>query len=373
VTSFKDLPLLESLQASLAEQSLTRPTEIQARTVPDLLAGASVVGVSETGSGKTLAFVLPMLQRLKTLEDEGSAVSEPGRPRGLVLVPGRELGEQVSKVFKSFTHGTRLRVRTVLGGAKKKIARRNVEGNLEILVATPGRLIQLLDARDVRLDDVRILVFDEADQMLDPGFLPVARRIVGDCPRGLQLVLFSATMPQTLDVVVRDLFREKPLRVQTKGSQRVVPTLQVENRSVPDGRRFPVLAKIFDANRTLGTLMFANTRAQCDRIAEWLYDADIPFAAYMGQMDRLERRKNLARFRNGDVHVLLATDLGGRGLDIDRVERVINVHMPQSVDNYLHRVGRTARAGREGLVINLVTQRDEPLMAKLRKRAAKQR
>jgi superfamily II DNA/RNA helicase len=368
VSTFHDLPLLPSLLASLTEQSLTQPTEIQARTLPALLEGRPVVGVAETGSGKTLAYVLPMLHQLKALETGGSMVVESGRPRGLVLVPGRELGEQVSKVFKSLGHQTRLRVRTVLGGSRKQIARQNVSGKLEVLVATPGRLVQLMDSGELRLDDVRMLVFDEADQILDPGFLPVARRIVDACPRSAQLVFFSATLPEALNVVVRDLFAAPPLRVQTRGSHRVVPTLTTDNRAVSDGRRWDVLRTVLVAEPLVGTLLFANTRKQCERVGEWLQADGIAYASYMGQMDRRERRAELARFREGQVSVLLATDLGGRGLDIERVDRVINVHLPQDINNYLHRVGRTARAGRAGLVINLGTERDQPLLAKLRKR-----
>jgi ATP-dependent RNA helicase RhlE len=367
MSNFSEFSLLASLVSSLAEQELTEPTEVQARTIPALLADRPVVAVSETGSGKTLAYVLPMLHKLKTLELEGSAVSSAGRPRGLVVAPGRELGDQLSRVFKGLTHGTRLRVRTVLGGSHKQVARRNVSGNFEVLVATPGRLVQLLDGGELHLDDVRMLVFDEADQMIDHGFLPVARRVVAQCQPGTQLAMFSATLPRPLEAVVKELFTEKPLLVRTRGSEHTVPTLEVENRTVIDGRRFDVLRAVFEQDASTGTLLFANTRKQCDRIADWLESEGIAYATYRGQMDRIERRTNLRRFRSGEVSVLLATDLGSRGLDIDRVQRVINVHLPQDVDNYLHRVGRTARAGRSGLVINLVTERDQPLIEALKK------
>jgi len=371
VSSFSDFPLLPTLIASLAEQGIKHPTEIQARTLSAMLSEKSVVGVAETGSGKTLAYVLPMLHRLKTLELEGSAVADPGRPRGLVLVPGRELGEQVGKVFKSLTHGTRLRVRMVLGGTRKQIARQSVAGKFEVLVATPGRLVQLLDGGELTLNDVRMLVFDEADQMIDEGFRPVADRILRECPRDVPAAMFSATLPQSQDVVVRDLFRAAPHRVRTKGSHKLVPTLRTENKVVDRGRRWDVLRDLLEDDREAGTLLFANTREQCDGIAAKLDEAGIPYAVYRGQMDRRERRANLARFRSGEVSVMLATDLGGRGLDIERVDRVINVHLPRDIDNYLHRAGRTARAGRDGLVVNLVTHRDRPLIAKVAKRQAK--
>ena len=367
MSSFSELSLLPSLISSLSEQELTKPTEVQARSIPALLDDRSLVAVAETGSGKTLSYVLPMLHKLKTLELDGSAVSSAGRPRGLVVVPGRELGDQVSRVFKSLTHGTRLRVRTVLGGSRKQVARRNVSGNFEVLVATPGRLTQLLESGELHLNDVRMLVFDEADQMIDPGFLPVAQRVVSQCPAGTQLAMFSATFPQALEAVVKDLYAKQPMMVRTQGSQRTVPTLKVKNLSVPHGRRFDVLRAVFEEDASTSSMVFANTRKQCDRIAEWLTREGIAYANYKGQMDRVERRTSLKRFRRGEVAVLIATDLASRGLDIERVQRVINVHLPQDIDNYLHRVGRTARAGREGLVINLVTERDQPLMDQLKK------
>ena len=367
MSTFAQLPLLPTLIASLGEQDLTTPTPIQQQAIPALLEGKSLVGVAETGSGKTLAFVLPMLHRLKSMELEGSLVNTSGRPRGLVIVPGRELGEQVSKVFKSLTHGTRLRVRTALGGTKKQIARQNVSGNFEVLVATPGRLELLLDSKELHLDDVRTVVFDEADQMLDAGFLPAAKRILKSCRKSVQLVLFSATLPQTLDAAVAALYSTPPVRVRTKGSERLVPTLTTDNRTVNNGKRFDALRTLFEEDLRTPSMLFVNTREQCDELAKWLDDEGVPYVAYRGQMERRERRENLARFRSGEVSVLIATDLGGRGLDIDTVARVINVHLPKQLDNYLHRVGRTARAGREGLVVNLVTQRDQTLLAKVEK------
>jgi len=365
VSRFADLPLLPSLVASLDDQSITRPTEIQASTLPHLLDGEGLLGVSETGSGKTLAYVLPLLHRLKSLELGGSMVADEGRPRGLVLVPGRELGEQVAKVFKGLTHGTRLRVRVALGGSAKRVARRAVAGKFEILVASPGRLLQLVDSGELRLDDVRMLVFDEADQVIDPGFLPVARRIVAACAPRVQPIAFSATLPASLESVIDELFGSTLLIVRTQGSGQLVSTLHVDNRQVRHGDRRSLLVEVLAESPQTPTLLFANTRSQCDRIAEWLHEAGVAHALYRGEMERVARRRNLRAFRNGEVHLLLTTDLGGRGLDIDGVDRVVNVHLPREVDNYLHRAGRTARAGRDGVVVNLVTDRDQPLLDKV--------
>ncbi len=368
MSSFSEFAFLPSIQTTLAEQKLTTPTDVQARCLPELLKGTSLVAVAETGSGKTLAFALPMLHLLKELETSGSQVAESGRPRGMILVPTRELGEQVGRVFKTLTHDTRLRVRLAVGGSAKQVTLQNVAGKFEILVATPGRMQQLLESRRLRLDDVRMVVLDEADQLLDGGFLPFATRLVRGCKPGVQLAMFSATMRKTLRAEINDLFGETPLQIETGGSNKVVQTLRTDNRRVHGERRTDELHRLIRPDEKVGTLLFANTRAQCETVIDWLEAEGIPYVPYMGEMDGLERRRNLKKFREGEVSVMVTTDLGGRGLDIERVERVINVHLPQDVDNYLHRVGRTARAGRKGLVVNLVTERDSRLIATLKRR-----
>ncbi|MEQ1506772.1 MAG: DEAD/DEAH box helicase [Myxococcota bacterium] len=371
MSSFADFPLLPSLQATLADQGLTVPTEIQARAIPELLEGRSIVGIAETGSGKTLSYALPVLHRLKTLEEEGSPVEDAGRPRAAILVPTRELGEQVSRVLKTFTHTTRLRVRAVLGGATMEVARRNVAGPFEILVATPGRLLQLMDLSIVGLEDVRTLVVDEVDQLLDLGFLTDVSRVVRAAPDDRQIAMFSATVAPEVEAQIVGLFHKPPFVVRTKGSHRVVPTLTTVNRKVVDGKRFDLLEQVLREPCEGGTLIFANTREQCDKIERLLDEAGQACVVYRGEMDKAERRANLEAFRSGQVGLLIATDLGSRGLDLEAVARVINYHLPHQLENYLHRVGRTARAGRAGLVINFVTERDEKLMAQLGRVAAR--
>lgn len=364
MSTFADLALLPTLQGTLTGQGITSPTEIQARTIPELLAGRSVVGVAETGSGKTLAYVLPVLHALKALEAAGSAVENPQEPRAAVIVPTRELGEQVSRVFKAFTHETRLRVRTALGGAKMAVARENVKGPFEVLVATPGRLIQLLDQGRVGLGGIRFLVLDEADQLLDLGFLPNIVRMAALCPPERQVALFSATMPAAVESLVAKIV-QRPVVVKSHGSHRTVASLITENRAVVDGKRFELLQALLDEGLPGSTLLFVNTRAQCDKLIEQLREADVPCAVYRGEMDKNERRANLAEFREGRIDLLVSTDLGSRGLDVPHVARVINYHLPRELPNYLHRAGRTARAGRAGVVINFVTERDEKLVRQL--------
>ncbi len=366
MNSFSQFKLLKTIQATLVEKELTTPTEIQASSIPLLMEGRSVVGVSQTGSGKTLAYVLPVLHMMKSLEIEGKSVTEESRPRAVVIVPTRDLGEQISKVFKPFSHNTRLRIRTVLGGTGLDVAKKNVSGAFEVLVATPGRLVQLIDRKLVSLSDVRILIFDEADQMLDQGFLPDANRLASECPADRQLALFSATVSPKVEELMGQLFKGAEV-IRAKNSNKVVATLKTSNRNVVDGKRFPLLETILAKPSPGGTLIFTNTRKQCDVLAELLTKTGHKCLIYRGEMDKVQRRANLKAFRKGEIDLLISTDLAARGLDVDHIGRVINYHLPKEMANYLHRVGRTARAGRNGLVINLVTERDAGLMKRLEK------
>lgn len=363
-SKFTDFGLLSTLQETLNEKGLKTPTEIQDRAIPALLGGRSVIGVAETGGGKTLAYALPILHIIKSLEIGKDPVKAASSPRAVVIVPSRELGEQVSKVFKPFTHTTRLRVRTVLGGTTLEQAKRSVLGPFEVLVATPGRLVKLLDRKLVNLSDCRVLVFDEADQMLDEGFLTDAQKIVASCPATRQMALFSATVSPAVQELINGLFSGSEL-IKTAGHHKVVPTLTTINRNVIDGKRFPLLDALLKETVPGGTLIFTNTREQCDKLANEIYGSDRECVIYRGEMDKVERRRNLRAFREGTIDLMISTDLASRGLDVEHVGRVINYHMPSQMENYLHRVGRTARAGRTGTVINFVTERDADIMSKL--------
>lgn len=364
MSSFSDFGLLPSLLKTLKEKNMTKPTEVQNNTIPLIMGGQSVVGVAETGSGKTLAYALPLLHMLKNLEENGEPITAESTPRAIVMVPTRELGEQVSKVFKTLTHGTRLRVRPALGGMAMEQARRNTSGEFEILLATPGRLVQMMDLDFINLTDVRALVFDEADQMMDQGFLPDSNKIYYACPKDVQLALFSATVSSAVQELINNLFSNAEI-FRSAGSGKVVKSLTTQNRIVKDGLRWPVLEKILKEPVEGGTILFANTREQCDKLAKELADNGYVAVMYRGEMEKNERRTNLKKFTEGKVKFLVATDLAGRGLDISNVDRVINYHLPRQQENYLHRAGRTARAGRKGVVINLVTERDERLLAQL--------
>ena len=364
MNKFADFGLLASLVRTLTDQKITKPTEVQNNTIPMIMGGKPVVGVAETGSGKTLAYALPLLHALKTLENDGEEVTAEASPRAIVMVPTRELGEQVSKVFKTLTHDTRLRVRPALGGMAMEQARRNVSGCFEILLATPGRLVQLMDADQINLTDVRLLVFDEADQMVDQGFLNDSKKIYHACPQNVQLSLFSATVSPAVQDLINDLFEDAEIS-RSSGSGKVAKSLTTKNLIVKDGDRWAHMDKILAKPLDGGTIIFTNTREQCDKLAKDLEAKGVQVAVYRGEMEKNDRRQNLRKFAKGEVKYLVATDLAGRGLDIPSVDCVINFHLPRQMENYLHRAGRTARAGRPGTVINLVTERDEFLFGKL--------
>lgn len=367
---FKDFGLLPSLLKSLSEKKFFKATEIQSLTIPLLMSGQSVVGISETGSGKTLAYALPILHLLKTLEDDGYPVNQDATPRAVILVPTRELGEQVAKVFKMLTHDTRLRVRTALGGMSLAQARKNTAGSFEILLATPGRLGQMLQGEHIDLSDVLCLVYDEADQMMDQGFLADTNYIASCCPEEVQKILFSATVSEKVQDLINETFEGAEF-CKSSGSGKPVSSLTTKNIIVTDGKRWPELEKVLSKKVEGGTILFTNTREQCDKLAQELTTKGYENLIYRGEMEKTDRRQNLKKFRDGKVALLVATDLAGRGLDIDSVGRVINYHLPKQMENYIHRAGRTARAGRPGLVINLVTERDEKLIAQLEGRKPK--
>ncbi|NCN42207.1 DEAD/DEAH box helicase [bacterium] len=359
--SFSQFSLLDSLKKTLSEKGLKKPTEIQKKAIPVLLGDQSFVGVAETGSGKTLSYALPLLHKVKVFDLEKKERRGPGRPKALVVVPTRELGEQVAKVFKIFTHETRLRVRGALGGTSIQVSKENVSQEFEVLVSTPGRLMLLLEQFKVDLSEVDFLVFDEADQMLDPGFLEDAKHIVQACQDGCQIGLFSATLSKEVEKLIASIVSEVEV-FKTKGSHRVVSQLKTENMTVVNGKRFALLESLLSKKTSGGTVIFTNTREQCDNLAKQMEKAHLPCVIYRGEMDKVIRRRNLNDFREGKVQYLISTDLASRGLDVEHVGRVINYNMPSHLENYLHRVGRTARAGREGLVINFITERDQEIL-----------
>lgn len=347
--TFADLGLDARLVAALSARSISEPFAIQARAMPDALSGRDVLGRAETGSGKTLAFGLPLLSRIARMGGRPT----PKQPRGLVLVPTRELALQVTRVLSPLGRAVGVGVAAVYGGVPigRQIAR--LAAGVDIVVATPGRLIDLLERKACRLADVTVTVLDEADHMADLGFLPSVTRILDETPTDGQRLLFSATLDRGVDRLVRSYLTDPALHAVTPevvvgdAADHSVLVLAAEDKVA-------VAAEI--ASRPARTLIFVRTKHGADRLAKQLERAGVDAAAIHGDRNQNQRQRALDAFTAGHPRVLVATDVAARGIHVDDVELVVHFDPPNDHKDYLHRSGRTARAGASGLVVTLATR-----------------
>jgi superfamily II DNA/RNA helicase len=343
--SFADLGLPPSLLASLTVEGITVPFPIQAATLPDTLAGRDVMGRGQTGSGKTLAFGLALLARL------AGQRAEAGRPLALVLVPTRELAQQVVDALTPHARAMNLRMTTIVGGLPIARQARALAAGTEVVIATPGRLRDLVDRRDCRLDRVSVTVLDEADQMVDMGFLPQVTHLLDQVPRKGQRMLFSATLDADVGRLARRYLHE-PVVHQTDPHAGAVTTMEHHVLYVDDVDKKTVATEI--AARDGRVLMFMDTRRSVDRLTKHLLKSGVRAAALHGGRSQPQRTRTLAQFKTGEVTVLVASDVAARGIHIDDLDLVVNVDPPGGAKDYLHRGGRTARAGASGSVVTLV-------------------
>jgi superfamily II DNA/RNA helicase len=342
-TTFTSLGIDSDLLDILDSDGITSPFPIQAMAIPDALAGRDVCGQAKTGSGKTLAFGLPIVQGLDR--------AEPQRPRALVMVPTRELANQVTEVLRPLARAKGFSLVAVYGGISMRRQIEKLQKGVEIVVATPGRLIDLLDRGKVRLDDVTIVTIDEADQMADMGFLPQVRRIMRNVPDDHQTMLFSATLDGQVGTLVRDYMRD-PARHSLESTAETVETMEHRFLKVHHMDKAKVAAAI--SRGAQRTLLFTRTRHGCDRVTRELRSEGVTAEAIHGDLHQSRREKALAGFADGSVPVLVATNVAARGLHIDNVDVVVHYDPPDDPKTYLHRSGRTARAGESGLVVTLV-------------------
>ncbi|MGE5134260.1 MAG: DEAD/DEAH box helicase [Gemmatimonadota bacterium] len=357
MTTFRALGLPALLTAALAEQGIEEPFAIQARALPDALAGRDVLGRAQTGSGKTLAFGLPMLARLAAGGRAGA-----GAPRGLVLVPTRELAKQVANVLEPLGEALGVTVTTVYGGASMNVQISRLRRGVDIVVATPGRLIDLLDRGSCTLRQISVTVLDEADHMADLGFFPAVTRILDETPPGGQRLLFSATLDRDVERLVTGYLADPALHA-------VAPVTDVATAAdhqvfvLPAADKLAVAAEL--AGRPDRTLFFVRTKHGADRLARQLTKGGTPAAAIHGNLNQNQRHRALASFTEGHPRVLVATDVAARGLHIDDVGLVVHYDPPHDHKDYLHRSGRTARAGATGTVVALVDPAQASDVAKL--------
>ena len=358
---FDALGLRPELLAALDQLGYEEPTPIQAEAIPALLTGTDLLGQAATGTGKTAAFALPLLQRIRS---EGAAPGGPGAPLGLILVPTRELCMQVSEALHKY--GKQLGVRTlpVYGGQPVQRQVRELERGVDVVVATPGRAVDLIQRRSLDLSGVAVVVLDEADEMLDMGFADELEQILEATNPDRQTVLFSATMPRRLDSITRRHLRD-PVRIRIEREAPVAgqaPLLRQVAYLVDRAHKTAALGRVLDVEQPVATIVFCRTREEVETLTESLNGRGYRAEALHGGMTQDQRDKVMGRVRSQSAELLVATDVAARGLDIDHLTHVVNFDVPSAAESYVHRTGRVGRSGREGVAITLAAPREQRLL-----------
>ena len=346
LNSFADLGLTESLLRALARERLVEPTPIQASAIPHLLAGRDLLGVAQTGTGKTAAFALPLLQHLST------APARPGHfaTRALVLAPTRELALQIEDSLRRFANQT-LRIVAILGGVSRFMQVQRMRGGADIVVGTPGRICDLMATGELKLTHVSQFVLDEADRMLDLGFIRDVGRIVAALPDKRQSALFSATMPPEVATLAETLLHE-PLRVDVARNTRAALPIEQHVHFVEAAGKRALLGRLLADPALSRVIVFTRTKRGANQVAEALDTGGVCVAALHGNKSQPARQKALDQFRSGRARVLVATDIAARGIDVTGISHVINFDLPAQPEDYVHRIGRTGRAGASGVAIS---------------------
>ena len=362
MTQFTDLGLAKPLLKALAAEGYETPTPIQAQAIPPVMAGKDLLGIAQTGTGKTAAFALPILHRLA--EDKKPAPRKGARV--LVLSPTRELASQIAESFRTYGAHMGVSVAVVFGGAKYGPQVKALAHGIDILVATPGRLIDHLGERTADLSSTEILVLDEADQMLDLGFLQPIRRIVSGMSRKRQNLFFSATMPGEIGKLADELLND-PVKVTVTPVASTAERVEQKILFIEAARKRALLAELFEDKAISRALVFTRTKRGADRVAKYLEDAGVAAAAIHGDKSQSQRERALAAFKAGKARALIATDIAARGIDVDAVSHVIQYELPQTPEAYVHRIGRTARAGAAGIALSFCADDERNLLKDIQK------
>jgi ATP-dependent RNA helicase RhlE len=353
LSKFSDFELAAPILEAVAAEGYTIPTPIQSQAIPQVLHGRDLCGIAQTGTGKTAAFALPILQRLFSAPARRTA----GACRALVLSPTRELASQIAESFRTYGRELPLSTTVVFGGVPIGAQQRRLASGIDILVATPGRLLDLIDRKSLSLSRVEILVLDEADRMLDLGFIHALRRIVKLLPRQRQTLLFSATMPRAIAALAEE-YLDDPIEVAVTPAATTVELVDQGVLFVSSDRKRDALATLLDDPGFERVLVFTRTKHGADRVARHLSAAGIEAIAIHGNKSQPQRERALAGFRAGGSRVLIATDIAARGIDVEGVSHVINFELPNVPEDYVHRIGRTARAGAAGVAISLCSDEE---------------
>ena len=348
IQSFAELDLIEPLQRALAAENYTTPTPIQAQAIPQLLKGRDLLGCAQTGTGKTAAFALPILQKLAA----SKPVLRPKAVRVLVLTPTRELALQINDSFQTYGRHLRISTTVVMGGVGHVPQIKAISRGLDVLIATPGRLNDLLMQRHVVLDQVEVFVLDEADRMLDMGFIRDVRKIIACLPKERQTMLFSATMPDDIAKLAQSILKD-PIRVEVTPAATTVDRIVQRVLYVDKGAKHKLLGQILKDDATIArAIIFTRTKHGANKVGEVLERGSVVTEVIHGNKSQSARQKALENFRAGRSRVLVATDIAARGIDVDGITHVINFDLPNDPESYVHRIGRTARAGADGVAIS---------------------
>ena len=356
-TTFIELGLIEPILARLTELEYKQPTPIQAQAIPSILSNDDLIAGANTGSGKTATFALPMLQQLYGVKPTGEKSTKGNYVSGLILVPTRELAKQVADSIKSYAVHFNGKIKTVavFGGVSTNKQMLALRGGTDILVATPGRLLDLISSNAIKLDRVETLVLDEADRMLSLGFTDELTSLLALLPKKKQTLLFSATFPEQVTTLTKALLNS-PVELQLQSAD--ASTLVQRVFTVNKGEKTAVLAHLIKQNQWRQALVFVNAKSNCEHLAEKLAKRGVTAAVFHGDKGQGERTRVLNGFKSCEIDILIATDIAARGLDIEKLPVVINFNLPRSPSDYMHRIGRSGRAGEVGLALSLIDHED---------------
>jgi len=362
MTDFAGLKLAQPILRAIADEGYTTPTPIQVKSIPPLLEGRDLLGVAQTGTGKTAAFALPLLHRLAATG--GKAL--PRQPRALILAPTRELAGQIADSLRTYGRHVPLRTAVVFGGLSIRPQITALARGVHVLAATPGRLIDLMNQGHVRLDRIEVFILDEADRMLDMGFIRDVKKIIAALPRQRQTGLFSATMPGSVQSLADSLLND-PVPVEATPTATTAEKVEQRVHFVAKDKKRALLSNLLNDKSLARVLIFTRTKHGANRVAEHLYNSGVESDAIHGNKSQNARQKALKGFRDGRIRALVATDIAARGIDVDGVTHVINFELPNEPESYVHRIGRTARAGMAGIAISFCDHEERAYLRDIEK------
>tara|TARA_R110000868_G_scaffold132381_3_gene343289 strand:- start:7612 stop:8871 length:1260 start_codon:yes stop_codon:yes gene_type:complete len=362
MSDFKSLDLHPAIMKALDSKGYTTPTPIQAQAIPHLLAGKDLLGIAQTGTGKTAAFSLPIINRIAN----NKVKIRPARVRVLILTPTRELASQIEENIKLYSKELKIFCAVIFGGVGHRQQIVNMGKGVDILVATPGRLLDLMDDGHIRFEQLEVFVLDEADRMLDMGFIHDVKRIIAKLPSQRQTLLFSATMPNDISSLAQTLLKD-PVRVEVTPESTTVERIEQTLMKVDRTNKPLLLESVLKSTEVKCALVFTKTKHGANKVVKILERVGVSCAAIHGNKSQGARERALGDFRAGKIKVLVATDIAARGIDVSDVTHVINYNLPDDPKSYVHRIGRTARAGREGIAISFCDETELGLLKDIEK------